>query len=50
MQWCNAPAWLPSPKDAIDVDGGPIATLTKDVLQKIVRAIGYVIDSKCEPN
>ena len=40
----------PIPKDVIDVDGGPIATLSEEVLRDVVRAIGYVIDSDCEPN
>jgi mRNA-degrading endonuclease toxin of MazEF toxin-antitoxin module len=40
----------PIPKDMIDVDAGPVATLTEDVLREVIKAIGYVIDSDCEPN
>ncbi len=38
------------PKDVIDMDGGPIATLTDEMLREVIKAIGYVIDSDCEPN
>jgi mRNA-degrading endonuclease toxin of MazEF toxin-antitoxin module len=40
----------PIPTDVIDLARGPIAVLTEDVLREVIKAIGYVIDSDCEPN
>ncbi|SRR5260370_25964924 len=40
----------PIPKDVIDLDGGPIGTVSEEILREVVKAIGYVIDSDCEPN
>jgi mRNA-degrading endonuclease toxin of MazEF toxin-antitoxin module len=40
----------PIPKDVIDEDSGPVGILTEEVLRDIIKAIGYVIDSDCEPN
>jgi|SRR5579862_6155401 len=40
----------PIPKDVIDEDAGPIATLNDEVLRDIIKAIGFVIDSDCEPH
>lgn len=39
----------PIPKDVIDLDGGPIATLPDEVMPDVIKAIGYVLDSDCEP-
>jgi mRNA-degrading endonuclease toxin of MazEF toxin-antitoxin module len=39
----------PIPKDVIDLDGGPVATLSADVMRDVIKAIGYVLDSDCEP-
>jgi mRNA-degrading endonuclease toxin of MazEF toxin-antitoxin module len=40
----------PIPKDVIHADSGPLAVLTDDALRDVIKAIGYVIDSDCEPN
>ena len=40
----------PIPTDIIDVNAGPVATLTDEVLRDVIKAIGYVLDSDCEPN
>ncbi len=39
----------PIPKDVIDVAGGPLATLPDDLVRDVIKAVGYVIDSDCEP-
>jgi mRNA-degrading endonuclease toxin of MazEF toxin-antitoxin module len=39
----------PIPKDVIDLDGGPIAALTDEVMRDVIKAIGHVLDSDCEP-
>jgi len=39
----------PIPKDVIDEDGGVVATLSEDTMREIIKAIGYVLDSDCEP-
>jgi mRNA-degrading endonuclease toxin of MazEF toxin-antitoxin module len=39
----------PIPKDVIDLDGGPIAMLSEEALRDVIKAIGYVLDSDCEP-
>src|SRR5712691_5790456 len=33
----------PIPKDVIDVDAGPIAMLSDEVLRAVIKAIGHVI-------
>ena len=33
----------------LDLGAGPRGVLDSDALRKVVRAIGYVIDSNCEP-
>lgn len=33
----------------LDLDGGPRGVLDAAAFHKVVRAIGYVIDSNCEP-
>jgi hypothetical protein len=36
-------------KTQIDLASGPKGALDSSALRRIVRAIGYVIESKCEP-
>ncbi len=36
-------------KARLDLDRGPIATLDASSMRDMIRAIGYVIDSECEP-
>ena len=33
----------------LDFDSGPLGQLDEDTMQKIVRAIGYVMEADCEP-
>ena len=40
----------PIHKDAIDLAAGPVSTLDDLTLRDVVKAIGYVLDSDCEPN
>jgi mRNA-degrading endonuclease toxin of MazEF toxin-antitoxin module len=40
----------PVHKDVIDVAAGPVSTLDDLTLRDVVKAIGYVMDSDCEPN
>jgi len=34
----------------IDADAGPVGRLPDDVFRELIVAIGYVMDSSCEPN
>ena len=40
----------PIRQDALDLTLGPISTLDDLTLREVIRAIGYVMDSDCEPN
>jgi len=39
----------PIPKDVLDTSGPPVATLDEIMMREVIRAIGYVLDSDCEP-
>jgi mRNA-degrading endonuclease toxin of MazEF toxin-antitoxin module len=36
-------------KTQLDVNGGPIGVLDERALRDVIKAIGYVLDSDCEP-
>ena len=36
-------------KRQLDLDAGPIGVLDERALRKVVKAIGYVLESDCEP-
>jgi hypothetical protein len=42
--------WYDQEIDVIDLDTGPIAKLSDELLREVVKAIGHVFDSDCEPN
>lgn len=37
-------------RDALDADGGPLGTLDDLTLRDLVKAVGYAIESDCEPS
>jgi len=44
-------AMIPIPIQAIlDRDGGPIGRISDELFREIIVAIGYCMDSSCEPN
>lgn len=40
----------PIPKDAIDSTNGPKSTLSEELFRELIKAIGFVIQSDCEPD
>ena len=38
------------PLDQLDTSAGPLGTLDDVILRNIIKAIGYVIESDCEPD
>jgi hypothetical protein len=40
----------PVHKDLIDLAGGPTSQLDDLALRDVIKAIGYALDSDCEPN
>lgn len=40
----------PIPQEVIGLSTGPIARLTDEVMREVIKAIGFLLDSDCEPN
>jgi mRNA-degrading endonuclease toxin of MazEF toxin-antitoxin module len=40
----------PIHKDVLDLAGGPVSQLDDVTLRDVIKAIGHVMDSDCEPN
>jgi mRNA-degrading endonuclease toxin of MazEF toxin-antitoxin module len=37
-------------KNQLDLAGGPLGKLDDAMMREVIKAIGYVLDSDCEPN